>query len=267
MAQISDRELRELLARDAAEGWHVFITQYTPDLLAFIQQAGVIREDDAMDVYVRVCEHLADDDGARLRRHDPGKGALGAWLRTVVQNVVVDWLRSERGRRRLFQSIKRLDQFDQRVFELRYWQWRQAAEIAELLAAELQRPVTMSDVFDAFERIDAALSSRQRAELLSTLGRRRAASSVEDEVVARTLSSHAPSVEYEMAANEDARALGAALRGLPAEDSLIALLLFVDGLSRAQVERALHITPITRRRTRGILARLRELLERQGVAR
>ena len=259
----SDRELKELLVRDAREGWRVFVETYTPHLLSMIHQAGVFREDEAMDVYVRVCEHLADNDCARLRRHDPAKGELGAWLRVLVRRVIVDWVRSRKGRRRMFQGIRKLSALDQRVFELRYWQHRQAAEIVELLASQ-DRTVTLADVFDSLERIEQALSTRQRSELLASVGRERPAASL-DEPVLRSLSAPNANAEAAFSSEQTAQAVNKALAAMPVEDALIVLFLHVHGASRRDVERALHTGPLSSERTRSILDRLRGMLEQRGI--
>src|SRR5688572_2753000 len=120
MSGLSDRELRERLIAAPESGWRAFVDQYTPRLLQLIEQCGVRDRDDAMDLYVHVCEKLAADDCARLRRHDPAKGALSAWLGTVVRRMLVDWVRSSHGRKRLFGSIRALSPIDQQVFEQFY---------------------------------------------------------------------------------------------------------------------------------------------------
>src|SRR5678816_1414935 len=120
MTDDDDRALHALLERDPREGWRVFVERFTPALLAVVGQAGLRSRDEVMDVYVRTCERLAEDSCARLRRHDPAKGALGAWLATIVRHVLIDWMRSRKGRRRVFKSIQRLGRADQRVFELYY---------------------------------------------------------------------------------------------------------------------------------------------------
>lgn len=94
MAPLADTALRDLLVEDPRRGWRVFIDQYTPALLALIEQAGIRDRDEAMELYVRACEHLAADDCARLRRYDPSKGTLNAWLAAVARHVAVDWVRS-----------------------------------------------------------------------------------------------------------------------------------------------------------------------------
>jgi DNA-directed RNA polymerase specialized sigma24 family protein len=250
---LSDRELRERLIVDPRAGWRMFIEQHTPALVAIIQNAGLRQHDETMDVYVRVCDHLAENDCARLRRHDPAKGRLDAWLTVIVRRTIVDWIRSRKGRKRLFASIKGLPAFDRRVFDLYYWRGRSPSEIVGLLST------TMADVFEALERIETALTDRQRAELMSMAAR------VKDPAQLETDTADSLDVERDVDARRTSDALEAALARLPPEDAAIVSLRYLDGLSRAQVERALHVRPLTVERMRGILGRLRELLIERGV--
>ncbi|MGH7857430.1 MAG: RNA polymerase sigma factor, partial [Candidatus Binatia bacterium] len=172
---LTDDALRTLLIGDPERGWNAFVEQHSPTLLALIGRCGVSDRDAAAELYVRVCERLAADDCRRLRRFDPARGPLAAWLTAVVRNAVVDSLRAERGRRRHFASVERLDGFAQRVFELYYWEQSPVSAIAAQLASERpDEPVDLSRVLDALARVDQALSDRQRSELLSQLARQRA---------------------------------------------------------------------------------------------
>lgn len=263
----SDRQLRELLITNPKEGWRVFIEHYTPRLLGIIEHAGVRRHDDMMDVYVRICEHLAAADCARLRRHDPAKGPLAAWLTVVARRVLVDWVRSRKGRRRLFQSIRELSPLDREVFELRYWKGHPGTAIVELLAARGFRRMMLVDVFESLERIERALSSRQRSELLAMMARAEDAVSLDDESappVAEPIDA-AGDPERQLRSRQTSEALDRALAQLPPEEALIVSLLYVEGLSRRDVERGLHIPPLTAERTRRILDRLRQLLAGRGI--
>jgi DNA-directed RNA polymerase specialized sigma24 family protein len=267
MTHLGDPALRELLIEDAARGWRAFIDQYTPMMLATIEHSGLRNHDDVMEVYVRACAHLAEGGCARLRRHDPAKGPLRAWLVQVMRNVVVDWARSRRGRRRLFGSIQELDPLARRVFELFYWRRRTVAEIAEMARDEAGRPAGLAAVFEARERIEAALSARQRAELLSLLARDQTPAPLEDEegVLSADPPDPAPGPDAALGGRETAALLDAALAELPREDALIVSLRYVEGLSTSEVQRALRLERLTPDRLRAILARLRGLLERRGL--
>ncbi len=257
---LSDGELRRLLAEDAERGWRAFVDQYTPALLAYIERAGIRDRDEAMELYVLVCERLTADDCARLRRHDPAKGALGAWLAVLVRNVVIDWVRSRAGRRRLFGSIKNLGRLDQRVFELFFWDNRTVAEIAGLLQAEFES-LALADVFDALERVQSALTERQRVELVAMAARSASAVSLDATPDAgdRPLDVEDPTADIEgNAQTREAEALlERALAALPAEDAAIARLKYGEGLSLKQIRQALHLDALTADRIEGILATLK----------
>lgn len=263
-----DRALHELLDRDPQAGWRAFVEGFTPALLALIEQAGLRSRDEVMDVYVRACERLSEDSCARLRRHDPAKGALRAWLATTVRHVLIDWMRSRKGRRRVFKSIQRLARADQRVFELYYWRGRTPAEIGEMVAGDGGRPLGLLAALEALERVELALTERQRGELLAFLARVQAPLSLEgpDGRLLLDPADEAADPESRMRAGQSQAALERALAGLPPEDALIVSLRYRDGLSHAQTQRALHLPHLPRQRVQAILARLRAQLEGQGVA-
>lgn len=264
--ELTDRELREWLIESPREGWRAFVDQFTPELLAAIEYGGIREHDEAMEIYVRVCERLSANDCDKLRRHDPARGALRGWLTVVVRHVIVDWVRSRKGRRRLFKSIEALEAFDRRVFELYYWRGYNASEAAEL-AGGADKGV--SDVFAALDRIERALSARQRIELLvmATRGRPAMPLEADDGRLTVDVADDRPDPERQLRAADTGSALSNALAQLPPEDALIVSMRFIDGLSPAEVGRALHIAAPTPDRIGGILGRLRELLMTQGVDR
>ena len=267
VAQLSDEAPHALLERDSERGWRAFVDTYTTTLLALIERAGVTDRDDQRDVYVRVCERLADRKCARLRGHDPLKGALAAWLTIVVRHAVVDWVRSRAGRRRLFGAIERLGEGDQRIFELYYWDGRRAAEIAEVLSTERRERASVGDVLDALERIGHVLSERHRFELLALVARSHQTVSLETDAGRSPLTlvelRHNP--ETVLAVKHLERTLSHAIAELPAEDAAIVRLMFVQGWARHEIQRALHLKELTRERVRAILTGLRARLEARGI--
>ena len=255
---LTDDEFQRLLAADAGHAWRAFVDAYTPMLVALIERGGVRDHDEAMEVYTLVCERLSADSCLRLRRRDPQKGGLGAWLAVVVRHTLVDWVRQRAGRRRLFASVRKLDELHQQVFELYFWEERPAAEIAEELTMRLSRAVSLAEVLAALETIHTSLSDRHRSELLSASMRGRPPLSLEWEsdeqfgIVDERAGPHEALVARELAATFDA-----ALTALPAEDAAIVRLRYVQALSLPDIQRALHLTELTERRVRGIVDRLR----------
>ena len=256
---MDDHELRLLLAEDTRRGWRAFIDQYTPTLLGLIHRAGVTERDEAMDVYVRACERLSADDCARLRRHDPAKGPLRSWLAVVVRHAVVDWIRSRAGRRRLFGTIRGLGAFDRRVFELFYWEGLMPTDIAARLAAS---EPDLPAVFDSLSRIEAQLTLRHRADLMSLAARSQQSISLDASDEAAELPVPSADVDPETRARirELQQRLETALARLPAEEAAIVRLRFCEGLGIRDVQRALRLSSLSEARIADILVRLRSMM-------
>jgi RNA polymerase sigma factor (sigma-70 family) len=245
----------------------MFVDTYTPTLLALIERSGVTDRDDVLDVYVRVCERLAENQCARLRRYDPRRGALAAWLTLVVRHLVVDWARSRRGRRRLFEGIRRLDRFDQQVFELHYWQQQRPSAIAEVMSRTLARHVALEEVLRALDRVHRALTSRNRAQLAALVARTSRLERLEDD--ARHSSVEPLDTRNDPEAALQAREIEAAwteaLNELASEEAAIVRMVFVHGWTLEEVKRALHLQDLTRARVQSILDRLAAVLARRGI--
>lgn len=261
--QVSDRALQDLLVQRPAQGWRVFVEQFTPVILGALQRAGLRDRDEMMEVYTLVVERLAANQYARLRARRLAAGSLAAWLLVVTRHVVVDWVRSRAGRRRAFGAIKELSPDDQRVFELYYWEERRVPEICGMLSASGGREVSTSDVLDSLARINGALTARHHAELLSMSLRSRPPESIDDEEGAMRVDAPAGGVspEESVIQRERERGLERALAELPPEDASVVRLHVGEGLALAQVRRALRRPSLTDRDVQAILDRVRQLLK------
>lgn len=261
MVPLTDAEIRDLLRTDPSRGWRAFVDRYTPVLLSLIERAGIRDYDEAMELYLTTCERLSAENCARLLRHDPEKGPLAAWLGAVVRNVVVDWVRSRAGRRRLFHAIEALPEREQRVFELYYWSDRTPSEICELLSTEEGRAVTLTDVFEAMNVIDGALTDRHRRDLLAMAVRARTPASLEAELERGVeVPASAADPESALRSAQTRAALNAALASLPPEDAAIVRLKYVQGLSHRDIQRALHLRELADSRVKSIVMNLRAAL-------
>ncbi len=237
---MSDEDLLKLFHRRPRRAWRVFLDRYADRIIGQLRGLGFER-DEVMDRFVWVCERLASDNFRRLRQvRSTGRlGELVPWLREVVRNAAIEWGWSQTGRRRLFRSIERLGELDQRVFQLHFWAGLTPGGIAEALLAEGRPDWGPTQVYDALERILRHLDAGQRWRLLSQLARQRRPqqldaaaneSGADWEPVGRE-----PSPEEQLLSVERARYVSEAISRLPTGDRLVFKLRYEDSLTLAEI--------------------------------
>jgi DNA-directed RNA polymerase specialized sigma24 family protein len=257
VTSLSDDALRTLIRTDPGAGWRAFIDQYTPLIVGLIRKAGLTDRDETMDVYVSVCERLSANGFERLLTQDASRGSIGGWLAVLTRHAAVDWIRSKKGRRRLFQGVRNLPPFDQRIFELYYWDELGPGEISEIVGAGL------ATVLESLERIQSTMTDRHRGELLA-LAMRSKPPVPFDDTDADRIADARMDPETAMRIVQTYERFEGALRSLPAEDAAIVRLKYVEGLSNAGVEDVIG-TRLTNTRIQDILGRLRSALTAAGI--
>jgi RNA polymerase sigma factor (sigma-70 family) len=91
----------KLAEGDAQGAWDLFVERYRRLILATIRRL-ISDHDDVMDVFASVCQALAANDCARLKRYTESgsrRASVATWTVVVVRNQTVDWLRHTEGRR------------------------------------------------------------------------------------------------------------------------------------------------------------------------
>jgi hypothetical protein len=162
----------------------------------------------------------------------------------------------------LFGVVKALAPFDQRVFELYYWEDRLPTEIAVVLSGTSHDEVSVTTVFDALSRIEEVLTARHRADLLAMAVRARPASSLDDDRPGAGVDVVDPADDPEtrLARAEAEQQLEAGLASLPPEDAAIVRLRFLQGLSVRDTARSLHLKTLTAQRLADIVAQLESFI-------
>jgi DNA-directed RNA polymerase specialized sigma24 family protein len=259
VAPLEDDELRALIRSNPDAGWRAFIDQYTPLIVGLIRRAGLEDRDELMEVYVLMCERLSEHGFARLKSQDAGRGSIGGWLAVLTRHAAVDWVRSRKGRRRVFQAIRVLSPFDQRVFESYYWDARTPTDIAVI------EHTSLASVFQSLERIQGVMSDRHRAELMSLALRSKAPVALDETDAAESIADPHSDPETDARIAQANERYEAALRQLSPEEAAIVRLKYVEGLTNADIERAIGVSGVTTARMASILSRLRAALEQLGI--
>lgn len=155
-----------------SKDWPHFLKEFSPFILTCLRRyAG--NEDERMDIYVHVCDRLAADDCRRLRQYR-GRGSRGTcrfttWLAAVVFNLAREWIRSSRGRRRLFRSVRDLNRTDRLVFKYYFWEGYSAGQIAQVLRSRGHKGCDAAEIGHRLASIERQLSRDHRWRLVTSL--------------------------------------------------------------------------------------------------
>jgi RNA polymerase primary sigma factor len=162
---LSERVVK-LLALNADAGWRAFEAFFSEDMRRIILRnlPGKDQQQNREDAYQSACEALLKNDLQRLRAYS-GRGSPSGFILQIIENLVIDYVRTILPRRRLPAAIQRLSTLDQSVFRLSYWE-RLAPDPAVLLARlpRAEKSFTVADVAEALARVRAALPPGYHAE-------------------------------------------------------------------------------------------------------
>jgi RNA polymerase primary sigma factor len=162
---LSERVVK-LLALNADAGWRAFEAFFADDMRRIILRnlPGKDHQSNREDAYQSVCEALLKHDLQRLRAYS-GRGSPSGFILHVIENLVIDYVRTILPRRRLPAAIQRLSTLDQAVFRLHYWE-RLSSDPPVLLARlpRAETPFTVADVAEALARVRTALPLGYHAE-------------------------------------------------------------------------------------------------------
>jgi RNA polymerase sigma factor (sigma-70 family) len=230
--------LKELRSSPSRETWQEFLRQYSPVIFQTCQYS-TSNADQAADCFLFTCEQLSRNSFRRLLRFRlDGSASFSTWLRVVVHNLCLDWLRKEFGRPRMFRSIARLSQLDGEVYRCRYEQGLSLD--ATFVSLRPNFPdLTMERVAAAEEQVEKSLNSRQ-LWLMSTRKTQLRMQSQESrvdviEVPTKEPADPRPNQESVLANREQEDRLWLAVCKLPNPERLLIRMRFEQGLSLEEI--------------------------------
>ena len=262
----TDHYILTLFHEYAGRAWTLFVDRYADFILTHLLRIG-FDYDQAMDRFVYVCEKLCEDDFRRLKsvRYAGSRGELVPWLRTVVNNLCVNWICSTEGRKRLLKPIARLPELEQQIFQLYFWKALTPSEISEYLRLSGSSTLEVGDILEALERIFACLSTKKLWRLLSNLARRRGTVSLdevdEDAGTRLDVADERPNPEQLLLARETDAVLRRALDSLLASERLIIQLRYEERMELNDIAKVLGVSASeVKRWLKSGLARLNQAL-------
>jgi RNA polymerase sigma factor (sigma-70 family) len=224
----------------ADEAWDRFLADYA-SLVLQVVHLFTHDEDQVHDCFVFVCERLRQDNLGKLRKFKPGGSAsFATWLRAVVRNLCLDWLRTQHGRPRPYRSIKRLSGLEREIFREVHMHGLTESEAFQTVKT-LYPSLDWPRFRDCLVRIEKALSPHQSwllatasPRLLSLSSSPRNPHGLEKDTEIPDLD-HDP--EEDTARSEYLDALKHALEHLTKKERLVVRLRFEQQLTLDQIAR------------------------------
>ncbi len=264
------------IRREGSDAWPRFLVDFSPFMLSCIRRYAA-DQDERMEIYVHVCTRLAADNCRRIRQYR-GYGSLGTckfttWLAAVIFNLAREWIRSSRGRRRLFKSVKDLSRIDRLVFRFYFWDGYSTGQIAMLLRSKEHLSCNVADVSQRLASIERQLSRDHRWRLVTALLRSAGPISIDrpSAVVGEEFAIEIPDRREDcglrLERDQARQLLSALVLKLPDEERVALRLRFERGLTAREVAVALGVRNYKRvYEIQGrALAKLAEGLREQGL--
>ncbi len=153
------RNLEELaLAREVSCGseraWREFVEQYSRLVYSVISRV-IFSKEDVQTVYVSTLEHLYKDKLASFE----GRSVLSTWLILVARNKALDFLRSQRGRRRTPAGLKTLSEFDREVFRLYFLEGLDLTAVRVRIHEQFGHG-SVDEIVNSLQRVDSRIDKR-----------------------------------------------------------------------------------------------------------
>lgn len=265
---MSDAALFQRFKADPEGGYHELLDRYSPVILRMIRR--FIRDpDEVMETYTLICERLRSNDYGPLKRFR-ANSALTPWLSVVVANACRDRFRKYRAVSAPESVLSQLSDRERLVFRYYYQDRMMHAEITSQLQTKHRIECSVADVARDIGRIDELLSVAKRWHLLAAIRANMPTVAFEDLTDGKL-------EQNELAVYPDAgdlpdelllQKLNEAVKTLDADDQLLLLLRFENGMRANQIARAMHFEnpKYVYTRLRTVLGRLRRLLEADGIS-
>ncbi len=151
--------------------WDLLIGKYHRLIAATVRHYGE-GYDDVMDMFAHICESLRANEFARLRKYaaiPEGRVRFSTWLVAVVRNLVIDWFRQERGRKRLSKVVAELPAVEREAFQNVFVDGHSPAEAYELMRTKGHHTLRFSEFLKALAEAQRAVAAKRPGVLLNEL--------------------------------------------------------------------------------------------------
>ncbi len=117
----SKKSWMDLYLQNKDEGWKTFLEQHNRLIMTVINE-HVQDHDEAMEIYTFLLDKLKVNNCKKLTSYYAKflNYNFETWIAVVVRNCCIDWIRKEKGRKRLLKAIAEFPCVDQWIFRYIY---------------------------------------------------------------------------------------------------------------------------------------------------
>lgn len=244
---MSEERLLHLLGEDDCQAWQFFVTTYSRLVLRIVGHF-VTDYDDRMEAFLFVCQGLAANHLKRLKafKKDPEAPCkFSTWLVPVVRNLVIDWFRHRKGRKRISKAVAALPAPAQWVFRYCFQLGYTPGEALELIQERHAPSFRFAEVRAAMDQIREALGGAKVWEVLQASQRGAPmlpaeSGAGEEERAGIEIADEQPLPDTQADRKRLRAVLHRLIDGLPVQEKLLLRLRFDEGLSPAEIAGLLH---------------------------
>lgn len=122
MCSLKAQDWQHQFISDPESAWSEFLDQFSAHILRIITDM-LSDPDQKMDAYCRILDKIKSQNCRRITDYynEPREYNFSVWLSVVVRNLCFDFLREQRGRRRLPKYVQALSSCDQLLYQYIYW--------------------------------------------------------------------------------------------------------------------------------------------------
>ena len=125
---------------------HRYVSRFETIIGIYCPFFDTVEREEALDY---ILDHLAQNDFACLRKYDKRIAKPKTFLNRLARNLLIDFIRRDRGRKVLFSKIARLSETHRLIFQLKFWEGFSDHEVYQILITRYRETLSEKD----FDRI------------------------------------------------------------------------------------------------------------------
>ncbi len=269
MKLASKKSWAELYLQNKEEAWKSFLEQNNRLIMSVIKNI-VYDQDEAMEAYCFALDKLKADDCRKLTSYYAKSRNYNfeTWIAVVVRNCCIDWIRKDKGRKRLLKAIEELPCVDQWIFRYIYWHRYSYDSLFKLLKNKHGFKISFDEMCSRIDQLNETLHSKAKWKLSQDLLAALPPLSLNDvDNIAGSLSEdHSP--EEDLIHSNTSQIIEEILHSLPTREQLIIQLHFYRNLTLEEIARVLKMKNIWRvhRKLAKALKLLRKKFQEKGIS-